>query len=134
MPFPDPLEFGPTPLLKESQRAAVDKLIDGLEANLRHEITTRIPAGADSLFRRGYRPNELRVCGFGNEIEVEPIRKLPWFRLFVRRVLMKLRILENPSGRNYSNLTIQAYDTYRLIKGLDLYPDPQLEVENYDPD
>jgi len=123
IPGRDPVIHGPSPLLTERDRPALERLIDRLQADITREITTRIPQLADPLFEAGYRADELQIEGFGNEIEVLP--KLPPkacmpVRLWWRRVLIRLH-LKHPPLRDYRNIDCDDHDTARLIKGLNLF-------------
>lgn len=118
--IPDPFTFGPTPLVTEKQRGTLDAVIDKLQESLVHAITTNVPAGADPLIDRGYKLNELRICDFGSSIYVEPKQEVSRFRLWVRRVMVRMHIRSMPL-RNYAAIECEDRDTRRLIDGLNIF-------------
>lgn len=117
----DPLESGPRPLLPEAARSSVDKMIDKLQANLTAAIVKAVYEGAQPLFRRGYRINELQILGFGPEITVEPIKEYRRLTLLWRRILLALRLRSRPSFQQYGQITALDCDTRRLIKQLKIF-------------
>lgn len=125
-PIPDPFVYGPTPLLSEKDRPALDQLIASLESDLTREIRTRITAGADELFDRGYYAGELIVHGFGSEIQVHPSLdgKRSRFRLWIRRRLMSVHLMALPL-RDYNSIECSDHDTERLKRGLKIFAPPE---------
>ena len=117
----DPMKTGPQPLLSEKDRTGLDQLIDAMQANLTAAIVKNVSEGAEPLFKRGYRINELHILGFGNEITVEPRTPRRGITLWWRRILLSLQIYSLPSFRQYGEIEADERDTHRLITQLKIF-------------
>lgn len=108
-------------LLTEKDRPALNKVLDQLEGQLVQAITENVTEGATPLFRRGYRLYEVQILGFGEEITVEPLKGLSRIHLWWRRVLLRCRLAEQPTFRQYGQIPCEERDTQRLIDGLKIF-------------
>lgn len=117
----DPFSTGPQPLLSDRDRPYVEALVSKLESNLTAAIVKAVSEGAEPLFRRGYRLNELKILGYGPEITVEPKAEVWRITLWWRRVLLKLQIRTIPAFQKYGEMEADDYDTQRLITQLKIF-------------
>jgi hypothetical protein len=109
------------PLLTEKDRPALNRAIDQLEMQLIGAILEMVPQGATPLFKRGYRPHELEILGFGSEITVEPLKKLWRIHLWWRRALLAFHFATLPTFRQYGEIPCRERDTQRLIDELKIF-------------
>lgn len=108
-------------LLTEKDRPAINSMIDKLEERIVQTIIEKVCAGATPLFRRGYRPNEVAILGFGPEITVVPIKGLRPIHLWWRRILLHCCLAKEPTFRQYEEIPTCDPETRRLIKELHIF-------------